>query len=188
MLNHNPVTGIRYGVIALNNIDQDVANELWYGPGARNISEESAIAEVRAHAQREFEIHCEEAEIAAAESGADREAGFDSEDFLYRYLDSRQLPTDLESYIDNAIEHADIQIEEPTIEGVYEGVKYSISWLGGAPLLWILEGPVGMAERLCNPCVPNAADLDGGYVHGDDGSSYCCYVLPKNWAAEEVPA
>lgn len=184
--NTNRQTGIRFGVIALNHIDQDVAQELWYGPGARNLSEEEAIAEVRAQAQREFEGHAEDAGIAAAETGADREVGYDPEDWLYHYLDSRKLPTDLESYIDNAIEHADLQIEEPTTEGVYEGVSYRISWLGGAPLLWITEGPVGMAESLCSPCVPNAADLDSGFVYGDDGSKYCCYVLPRNWAAAEV--
>ena len=147
-VNTHPETGIRYGVIALNKINSDIANELWNGT---NVSYEMAVEEVKAQAEADFQ---------------DIEDPEESE----------------EEYVDRAVENAEIEIEieEPTIAGTYEDVKYQITWLGGAPLLWVLEGPVGTARSLCSPCVPNAADLDSGFEIGV-GLGHECYVIPKEW-------
>ena len=79
---------------------------------------------------------------------------------------------DFDSELDLRAEH--IEIDEPTIEGVYEGVHYHISWLGGAPLLWVFESPHINPHAQCSPCVPGAGDLDS---EGD----VLCYDVPDDW-------
>jgi len=79
---------------------------------------------------------------------------------------------DFDSELDLRVER--IQIDEPTIEGVYEGVHYHISWLGGAPLLWVFESPHINPHAQCSPCVPGAGDLDS---EGD----VLCYDVPDDW-------
>lgn len=182
--------GIRYGVIAMNSIDGDVANDLWYGPGATDLSYKAAYEEAKADAETLYDRHMEEAEIAASEtdhnmSDAEREA------FIEDWFERNDIEFDKEVFVDSTLERfSDMcSIDEPTIEGVYDGVHYLISWLGGAPLLWITQGPTGWAKSLCSPCVPGAADLDSGYVvAGDDrmgqpdhGCYYECYVVPRDW-------
>lgn len=69
---------------------------------------------------------------------------------------------------------------EPEIRGVYEGVFYRTSWLGGALNFFILESPhVTDKARLASPCVPNAAILDtlDGSVTG--------YNVPDDWRRSE---
>lgn len=71
-----------------------------------------------------------------------------------------------------------ITCDEPTIIGTYQGVKYQVGWLGGAPLLWVLESPYTGMYNLCSPCVPNAVNLT---QEGD----YEGYDVPKYWRNEE---
>jgi hypothetical protein len=78
------------------------------------------------------------------------------------------------------------QCDEPHITGKYDDIEYQVTWLGGAPLVWVLKGPIGSVNRLCSPCVPNAGDLDSGFIGGDqvpppDFKGYECYVVPPNW-------
>jgi hypothetical protein len=205
-MNYNPDTGTRFGVIALSSIDPDLANdELWYGPGARNLSEEEALNELRGEARRRFDAAMEDAEAGAEDKRLiDDERG----DFVYDHVvktlrrhhgmdiaSAGHIACDnVEDYIDWVVEREnDFQIDEPIIEGEYEGVKYRISWLGGAPLLWIIEGPVGFANSLCSPCVPGAADLDSGFEYTDipvdeihaQHDGYLCYVVPADWLRKE---
>lgn len=198
MSNTNPVTGIRYGVISMHSIDGDVANDLWYGPGATDLSYQAAYEEAKADAETLYDRHMEEAEIAASEtdhnmSDAEREA------FIEDWFERNDIEFDKEVFVDSILErHSDMCcIDEPNIEGVYDGVHYLISWLGGAPLLRITQGPLAVADRLCSPCVPNAADLDGGYalasevIDSLDGNKqtlsavleagFQCYGVPRDW-------
>lgn len=71
-----------------------------------------------------------------------------------------------------------ITCDEPTIEGVYQGVKYQVTWLGGVPLLFVLESPHTGMFALCSPCVPNACSI------GQAGD-YEGYDVPKDWRNEE---
>lgn len=93
-----------------------------------------------------------------------------------------------ESWVNGHDESYTEEIDEPHIVGERDGVTYQITWLGGVALLWVLDGPTGLADRLCSPCVPNAADLDSGFVFEeerdgiDDG--WPCYVVPRNWLAK----
>lgn len=71
-----------------------------------------------------------------------------------------------------------ITCDEPTIEGIYEGVKYQVTWLGGAGLLIVMESPHTGMFALCSPCVPNACSI------GQEGD-YEGYDVPKEWRTEE---
>jgi len=176
--NVNPDTGIRYGVISMNSIDPDVGTDLWYGLDATVVSYQGFIEEVTAEANAQYDGLLEDAmndllEDETPEQWMERQ-GYDERDaYVAEYVESAS---------DN------YYCDEPDIVGVYEDVEYQITWLGGAPLLWILKGPIGFADQLCSPCVPNAADLDGGFIlEGEPGEDerYMCYVCPKDWLDQE---
>ena len=155
MTNTNIQTGIRFGVIACQNLDPDVVEDLWYGYGAVDLSYQAAREELEETLKREGSALVDDGELDID----------DLSDWVDRELEARS------DYI---------QIDEPTIEGTYEGVKYQISWLGGAPLLFVFESPVISRARLCSPCVPNAGDLDN---LDDDGVE--CYGVPAEWRRTE---
>lgn len=204
MTNTNPDTGIRYGVISGNSLDSDTLHELFYGSGAKDLSYEEALSELHKELVSEADSLEQEVEddlrdehytanapapdeeqVAAALEAAWERKGYANRDDFIETEGERRIEIDR------------IEIDEPIIEGTYEGVKYRISWLGGAPLVWIIEGPIGYANRLCSPCVPNAADLDGGFVDGSgEGNSedalqtvqegFMCYVVPRDWLRQEA--
>ena len=144
--NMNPETGIRYGTIYLSAIDSDTAYDLFYE--GDNVSEDDAIGDLR------VEI-CIEADERGFDDDRDRED-----------WEERQFEERVEG----------IQIEEPTIKGECDGVKYMISWLGGAPLLWVFESPFTGRFDLCSPCVPNACNLNSPNPGGYEG-----YTVPADW-------
>lgn len=211
IVNTNPTTNIRYGVIACNSLDDDLVNHLFYGSQAKNLSEEEAMADAKEDAEKQ----ADDIEEEAYDSARDRfDARFGHPPFttidhqLVAELHEAEIDACYEHHgfsgRDDFIEHhastEGLEIAEPTIEGEHEGVKYRIAWLGGAPLLWVLDGPLGYCDRLCSPCVPNAADLDSGFIgqtreatparyHDrilqtlQEGS--LCYVVPPDWPRKE---
>ena len=179
MTNINQQTGVRYSCVYLNSLDSDLANDLWMN--AENLSEAQAYDELKNEIERDAENIEEEVRIAIAE----RDYAMLSND---RYMEdeveaayNRLGYDDRDDYIDTRLERESerIQIEEPTLAGTCEGVRYEISWLGGAPLLWVIESPIISKARLCSPCCPNAGDLDS---LDDDG--YECYGIPADWYAK----
>jgi hypothetical protein len=209
--NINPTTGIRYGVISGRSLDDEVYNDLFYGPQARDLSYEAALDELKAEAKARYEDAEERAgELFESNYGGPPDtpemleafASFCEEHVEKTLRRHHGIPDDLpcdaadnvEDYIDYVEStECDFNIDEPIIEGECDGVKYRISWLGGAPLLWVLEGPLGFANRLCSPCVPNAAELDSGFEPTDltldeihrDHDGYLCYVVPADWLRKE---
>lgn len=151
--NVNPETGIRYGVISLNSLDADVVHELWID--GDNLSEREALDELREEVTTDMEAENEERDEPLSVE--------DMQDEIERRVEGEWS----ESY----------GVEEPTIEGDCDGIKYLISWLGGAPLLWVLESPYTTYARLCSPCVPNAGDLES--LDAADG--YECYDVHPAW-------
>lgn len=149
--NTNSETGIRYGTIYLRSIDDDTAHYLFYE--GNNVSMDDAAEELR-----------REIGIEAAERGFDDDT--DREDW-----EEREFERQVEG----------IEVEEPTIEGECDGVKYMISWLGGVPLLWVFESPVTGRFNLCSPCVPNACNLDSPNPGGYEG-----YMVPADWLKELI--
>lgn len=197
MTNCNPETGIRYGVTNGTSLDPAVLHELCYGPDAKDLSYHHAYQEAKAEAEATLEAWLEEAEIAAAEAGADREIGFDRDQWNEWWFQSKGL-SDPVMFVEDELERfSDLYYcDEPNIEGVYEGTPYLITWLGGAILVYITGGIVGYADELCSPCVPNAADLDSGFHYREDLPEwyspdeclpvrYECYVPPRTWLCED---
>lgn len=148
--NMNPETGIRYGTIYLNTLEGDTAAYLF--DEGRNVSEDEAIEDLRREIASE-----------AAERGFEDDT--DREDWEEREFEERV---------------EGIQIEEPTIQGECDGVKYMISWLG-APLLWVFESPFTGTFDLCSPCVPNACNLSSPNPDGYEG-----YTVPADWLKELI--
>lgn len=187
MTNTNPTTGIRYGVIAFNNLDPDLGQELWYTHG-EDLSYEAACEELLAEIERNADNIEDEVRIAIAEEDPSLvgQEGFEDARIEAAYMVGGY--DDREDYIQSRYdrERERVQIDEPVIEGEYAGVKYRIDWLGGAPLLWVLEGPVGRCHSLCSPCIPNAGDLDSGFIDDEMEAGYECYVVPFEWLSREV--
>lgn len=179
MTNINQQTGVRYSCLYLNSLDGDLANDLWMN--AENLSEAEAYAELKSEIERDAESIEEEVRIAIAERDyamlSNDRCMEDEVEAAYNRLGYN----DRDDYIDTRLELESerIQIEEPTLAGTCEGVRYEISWLGGAPLLWVLESPVISKARLCSPCCPNAGDLNSL-----DGDGYECYGIPADWYAK----
>lgn len=161
--NIDPDTGIRYGVISGNTLDGDILSKMMIS--GTNLTYEHAYEDEKKDLESSL---------------ADPEA-----------LDYVVDPDDREACVEKRLERwsENWEADECTYEGVYETIKYRISWLGGAPLVWALGPLMGWAERLCSPCVPGAADLDGGYTVDDgptaEGGGFKCYVVPKGWLMEE---
>lgn len=158
MPNYDPDTGIPYGTIYLHHLDSDLAQELWYTHG-EDISHRDALEELRAEVTRDVED----------EYGDDES-------------DDRLSEEDMADEIDRRVETQSefINIDEPTIEGEYEGVKYMISWLGGAPMLWVFSSPYVGHYAQCSPCVPGAADLET-----PDEFGIIAYDIPPDWRRDE---
>ena len=78
--------------------------------------------------------------------------------------------------IDYALEMFEHECEEPIYEGVYEGVRYSTTWIGGAIHVWVFESPETGHYAECSPCVPYAGNLDC-----PDPEGVVCYDVPSGW-------
>lgn len=179
MTNINPETGTRYTVFSLNNsIDPDVAHDLWYGPQARDLSYAAALEELRS--ELDTEANAIEAEVRDNLADANHDATPEYIDFCIEAAYLRLGYSDREDYIETLLESRaeGIEIDEPEIEGTLDGVSYRIGWLGGAPLLWVLESPYTATFRLCSPCVPNACNADSPDPDGYEG-----YTVPEDWLA-----
>jgi len=135
IVNTNPETGIRYGVVSMNSLESWVWEE-FYTQGTD---------ESYAEAMREWQ-----------EENPDAEK---HEEYTYG---------------------ENLEIEESEWSLDIEGMKLRISWLGGAPLLWVFESPHKAAVSLCSPCVPNAGDLNNKVPLGQ---GFACYDVPADWYA-----
>lgn len=135
LVNVNPETGIRYGVVSLDSLQDWVFDEFFH----------HGTNETWAEAIRDY---------IAENPGSDEEDASE------------------------ALEHA--QFEEEVYSLEKDGMKLQLSYLGGAPLVWVFESPHKAMVRECSPCVPNAGDLnskiDGGFE---------CYDVPAEWYRTE---
>ena len=129
--NIHPTTGVRYAIYHINN---DLHPDIWdmiYAYGGEDLN----MLEARGEALRKAE-------------DALRDLGF-SKWAVERCLDT--LHEDFNEHYEN---------DEPIYEGKSAGVKWRVTWLGGAPHLWVFESPFFAVGHECSPCVPGA--LDGG--------------------------
>lgn len=138
--NINPATGIRYGVIDLNDLDQDVVTDLLYGICVTDVSSAEAAVEAR----KMFTKQAEDDGIP--------------EDERQDWIDEK---------VEREMEY--LEIGEAVREGTLDGVKYRTFWLGGSQMIWVFESPHIGTFRLCSPCVPGAADLSNPDPNGYEG-------------------
>jgi hypothetical protein len=180
MTNINPETGIRYGCIYLNELDSDVANDLWIN--GEDLSYKAAYEELKMQIERDADNVEDEVSIGIAETDPSlvgNEAWFERRcEDAWNTLGYDSREDYVETRLERESEH--IYIDEPNIAGTYEGVKYEISHLGGAPLLWTIHSPIISKARLCSPCCPGAIDLNS---LDDDG--YEGYGIPDDWRYKE---
>ena len=141
--------GVRYTVFSMNYLNQDLVDELWYGPQAKDLTYIEVEKDVRAEVTAYVDAEIEEGT-----------------------LDESERYDEIEYRVEREMEN--VQIEEPTIEGEYEGVQYHISWLGGAPMLWVFQSPLIGKFALCSPCCPGSTD-------GDSEGEYEGYDIPSTW-------
>lgn len=149
-VNIDPNNGTPYGCISANALHPEVVDTLMYGPQAKDLSEKESMEQYRAQMMRDI--------------------GTDEGDPY----------ADIEALVERAAERGEFEHEEPTIEGVYEGVKYSTLWMGGALNIVVYESPyIATTARKGGVCVPNMAILDtlDGYYQG--------YDVPPDWRATD---
>lgn len=151
-------TGVAFGFVSANLLDSELVDQLMYGSQATNLSEQAAQKEEEARQRAEWEEECERLTVAAQEAGTDL------------------VLEDFEANFDGF----ESNIEEPEIEGVYEGVFYLSSWLGGALNFFITQSPfIATTASRSSPCVPGAGILK--FPHDRDGDVMCYDVAPTWW-------
>lgn len=192
MPNYNLNTGLAFGVVSFNNLQPWCLDALFYGDQAKDLSWEAALEELKAEGRAQFDHLLDQAEIAASETDGGM-SDTERERFIESFFVEREALTDRDEFVEAYVERGreSIDISEPIIEGVYDGISYLISWLGGAPLLYSLDGPAGVAVSACSPCVPGAADLDSGFLldwETDETRDYShwtgCHRVPRSWMAD----
>ncbi len=181
--NIDVATGVRYTVYSSHSIHPMILDELWYVHGT-DLSYQDAREELLKEIESKADAIEEESRIKLMEVGG---WTFESEfqahlerdiEAAYEGLGYR----DREDYIQTCMERESeyIEIDEPVIEGECQGIKYRISWLGGAPLLWVFESPFKQFFDLCSPCVPNACNGDNPNPDGYEG-----YAVDPEWLEQE---
>lgn len=187
LTNVNPTTNVRYGVISTSSLDPDVLDILWYVVG-KDLTYTSFLDNIKKEAENEADAYEDEVKVEIGETDYHM---LSNDQYVERKVEQmweRRGYDSREDYVEAMVEArtSEYYAEEPVIEGEYEGVKYQIDWLGGSPLLWVLEGPRGWARSLCSPCVPNAADLNSGFISDMSATSqhsswHECYIIPWAW-------
>jgi hypothetical protein len=130
--NVNPDTGIAYGYISANALDQELVEELM--TNGDNLTARSAFSEWM---DNEIQQILDDNDTLTHEEAAEQAEGNE-----YNFWGS------YEDY-------------EPEIKGTKDNVHYCTSWLGGALNFFIFLSPVITEHaRLASPCVPNAGILD----------------------------
>jgi hypothetical protein len=134
MVNANPETGIRYGVVSLNSLEDWVFDEFFQN--GENLTANEAHKEAKA----EFieERRYAEGSLLTAEARAIEEWEERGEQ---EFWDSWEC-------------------DEATYELETEGMKLGLSTLGGAYNVWVFESPHTAEHGLCSPCCPNAGNID----------------------------
>ncbi len=74
-----------------------------------------------------------------------------------------------------------------TLDSQLGPVKLLVSYLGGAPNIWVCESPYVATCRKCSPCIPNGGDLDSPSEHGE--MAYCLPPdeMPNDWQGAVEP-
>lgn len=164
--NMNEVTGVPFGYISAHELDSEVVQELMYGAGAKDLSYAETVLDLTEKFKCDFEEELEAMDEVDAEAF-------------------------IAGKVEEELEHW--QCDEPIVAGVYLGVKYRSSWLGGALNFFIFESPKKGYFRPCSPCVPGAGDLGSPVTEvcppeetEAHTSGIWCYDVPEDWRSSYV--
>lgn len=181
--NIHPETGIRYGVIASQSIHSDIIDSMMSsGLNVTNLEYLLQESERIANNIEEGSDDYEDAQSVLADIASFRQANKDEVVYGTKWLEYLQtLEGGLYTFLDNLDEwNEDSEPDECTYIGYYEGVKYSLSTLGGAYNIWVEESPVVGKFEKCSPCCPNAVNLNSPDEDGEEG-----YDVPADWRVEK---
>jgi len=101
------------------------------------------------------------------------------EDFLHTWdVENPGRSEEREDAREEALERFldEVYLEEEEYRLEKDGMTLGLSYLGGAPLVWVLDSPYTAIARPCSPCCPGAGDLDSR-----DESGIRCLSLPPEW-------
>jgi len=189
--NINPKTGIAYGVINANEVPylleeiinngNDVSYQSWKKEVIDNIA---SILEN--HVNGEDGVDCLSALIADMSwkhktNSAKEDVKSSLDDLQSDGLETEiNFTTEAEAIFDSfdlneTYENDEGQYEHSEGKGKNE-CKYILGYLGGAPLIWVIQSPYLTHARKCSPCVPNAGDLNNLDVNGVE-----CYDVPPEY-------
>jgi hypothetical protein len=172
--NCHPETGIPFGVISAQNVHWLHEEIIQNGESVdwREFLDETdrLIGTFLANADesaKDFFDDCiyDETAIANFQSEVDE---IEDWDFLEDNI--------LEELRDTLIEDACLEFQEEEYEYAKDGEHYSLSFLGGAPLIWVHQSPVLVPARQCSPCCPGAVDLNN-----PDEDGFLAYAPPAHW-------
>lgn len=153
--NINPDTGIAYGFISADSLHPEVVHALLYGGGATDLTYKTQVEDFLAE-QRQLHADSPIGSNPPFDSGGEFDEEWAADDFHERYCG-----------------------DEATIAGMYQGVTYCTSWLGGALNFFIYESPDTTDKaRRASLCVPNV-----GIIDTLDGS-VTSYDVPADWRQE----
>lgn len=184
MPNYNKTTGIAFGTVYVNNLDQDF---IW---DAIQDLPSPELDEAYAECMRDRATEMIDTGVLTYQDledcteGEESQALADMSDEEVQSLVESVDPWAAQSFWDG------IDESEFRKEGEIDGVRVSVSSLGGAALLWVTESPHTGYYRRTSPCAPGAGDLDSTKL--DEFTDYeneyqyvLCYDVPPSWRRQD---
>ena len=168
--NYNETLGYPYGVMAENRTESGMELGERVRRDGRCVTYEAAMEDLRRDIANWFDPS---AEIGSADDADSHYRAF----CRAHYLTVQDLPADLwdattgwdlpelqELLVDQANNLWEFDEMEYLLETPEE--KYLISFLGGAPLIWVCHSRYITLCQQCSPCVSGAGDLDSASASG----------------------
>lgn len=158
-VNVNAKTGLPFGVINGSSLHPEVQNNLYDAVSTKVAAQNLADAKVQAVR-----------EITSA---------LETFGHLNQHVKD-QIAELVEAAGENTTE--DFSGEEPSAEVKLHGTTVHVTHLGGVMLVFSVDGPVVNGFQKCSPCIPNAVDLDVGFItHGFTTGPMTCRGFPADW-------
>ena len=190
--NTNLETGIPYGVVSMNSLKGWVWDEVQNH--CESLTYHYWSDEVRTELQQAIDELLENEQIPkddvkeALDLINDKEADIDTLKWFLEDIDEEGIYKD--------IIRQEYEPDEEEYEGEIHDEKGSVhvflSYIGGAPTLWVAESPYTTETRECSLCVPNGGDLDSkeySFINRATGDWDFSRYLPQgnNWEPVTEP-
>jgi hypothetical protein len=146
MFNWNKDTGLVYGVVSARNAP-------WLEEDIITHGNNTSFERFRTECRDKVRNLVRDLPVASAEIEAAVDASMETLEDYYLY----EGEEDNYTYVDG-----------PT--------KYELGWLGGAPLIWVVDSEWACYCNHCSPCVPGAGDLDN-----PEGTTLAHCMPPERW-------